>query len=84
MTKKIDKHGLKKAVASHGRTGASSLNGCPSLANADAVAPPTKPDVHQQETAQVSTVLPSPSIMSLRRNRLRVRIAGLSLKCTPM
>lgn len=83
MTKKLGKHGLKKAVASHGRTRASSLNGCPRT-NADAATPPTKPDVHQQETAQVSTVLPPPSIMSLRPNRLLARIAGLSLKCTPM
>ncbi|KAL8759488.1 MAG: hypothetical protein Q9199_000709 [Rusavskia elegans] len=53
MTKKLGKHGLKKAVASHGRTRASSLNGCPRT-NADAATPPTKPDVHQQETAQTS------------------------------
>ncbi|KAI4239365.1 MAG: hypothetical protein LQ349_000464 [Xanthoria aureola] len=54
MTRKIDKDGLKKAVAPHGRTGASSSNGCPTLTNADAVTPPTKPDVHKEETNQAA------------------------------
>ncbi|KAL8657907.1 MAG: hypothetical protein Q9226_001457 [Calogaya cf. arnoldii] len=41
MTKRIEKFGLKKAIPSHGRAGASKLNGRPTLETDDAVTPRT-------------------------------------------
>ncbi|KAL8855137.1 MAG: hypothetical protein Q9221_000043 [Calogaya cf. arnoldii] len=54
MTKRIERFGLKKAIPSHGRAGASKLNGRTTLETVGAATPRTNLAVQQQDAARTT------------------------------